>query len=76
MSQGNGERIALALEAVRLEDRAKETRRSGFVEQADELWRQARAKAKLAQLEYAPVKFFLSMGGKYLHPSLWSLTIH
>lgn len=76
MSQRIGERVALAIEAVRLEGLAKELKSSGKADEAARVRQESTVKTKAAGDEYKTVKFFVTNGGKYLHPVLWNLTVH
>lgn len=71
-----GERVELALMAVRLEARAKELSSSGNKGEASALWQQSEAKAKESGDQYSLVKLFLEQGGRYIHPALWSTSLH
>lgn len=71
-----GERVELALMAVRLEAKAKELSSSGNKGEASALWQQSEAKAKEAGDQYTLVKLFLEKGGGYIHPLLWNASVH
>jgi hypothetical protein len=70
------EQVELAITAVRLEAKAKELSSSGMKGEAAALWQQSEAKAKAAGDQYSLVKHFLERGGRYVHPALWSVSIH